>query len=253
MEGLTFPNDWQTTITEFLKSGATPSDRSEAHLLRRRAGRFVLIGDQLYKKAFSGPLLKCVGPEDVDYILQEVHQGSCGGHPGDRSLARKILLVSYFWPTLQEDAARAVATCLSCQSNGQAEVAIREILRVLRARLDHEGGSWVDVLPEVLWALRTTPKEGTEATPFHLVYGGEVIVPVEVGVESDRIRVYDENNAELRHLELDLVDEVRAKATVRLMAYQQRMKQNYNRRIMPRSFQEVKTEGFCEITVERRR
>ena len=43
MEGLTFPNDWQTTITEFLKSGATPSDRSEAHLLRRRAGRFVLI------------------------------------------------------------------------------------------------------------------------------------------------------------------------------------------------------------------
>ncbi|XP_042415003.1 uncharacterized protein LOC122004140 [Zingiber officinale] len=92
MEGLTFPNDWRTTKAEFLKSGATPSDREEAHLLRRRSGRFVLIGDQLYKKAFSRPLLKCVGPEDVDYIMQEVHQGSCGGHPGDRSLARKILL-----------------------------------------------------------------------------------------------------------------------------------------------------------------
>ncbi|XP_042396591.1 uncharacterized protein LOC121986709 [Zingiber officinale] len=70
MEGLTFPNDWQTTIAEFLRSGATPSDREEAHLLRKRAGHFVLIGDQLYKKSFSRPLLKCVGSEDVDYILQ---------------------------------------------------------------------------------------------------------------------------------------------------------------------------------------
>ncbi|XP_042466307.1 uncharacterized protein LOC122048857 [Zingiber officinale] len=76
MEGLTFPNDWRMAITEFLKSGATPSDQSEAYMLRRRAGRFVLIGDQLYKNAFSRPLLKCVGLEDVDYILQEVHQGS---------------------------------------------------------------------------------------------------------------------------------------------------------------------------------
>ncbi|XP_042467248.1 uncharacterized protein LOC122050410 [Zingiber officinale] len=115
MEGLTFSNDWRMAIAEFLKSGATPSNREEAHLLRRRSGRFVLIGDQLYKKEFSKPLLKCVGPEDVDYILQEVYQGSCGGHPGGRSLARKILLAGYFWPTLQEDAAQTIATCLSCQ------------------------------------------------------------------------------------------------------------------------------------------
>ncbi|XP_042423454.1 uncharacterized protein LOC122011084 [Zingiber officinale] len=81
------------------------------------------------------------------------------------------------------------------------------------------------------------PKEGTGATSFHLVYGGEVIVPIEVIVESDRIRVYDENNAERRHLEMDLVDKTRAKAVIRLMAYRQRMKQNYNRRIIPKSFQ----------------
>ncbi|XP_042408505.1 uncharacterized protein LOC121997902 [Zingiber officinale] len=72
MEGLTFPSDWQTAVTEFLKSGITPSDWSKAHLLRRRAGLFALIGDQLYKRAFSKPLLKCVGLEDMDYILKEV-------------------------------------------------------------------------------------------------------------------------------------------------------------------------------------
>ncbi|XP_042472317.1 uncharacterized protein LOC122054978 [Zingiber officinale] len=74
-------------------------------------------------------------------------------------------------------------------------------------------------------------------TPFHLVYGGEVVVPVEVGEEFNRIKVYDENNAERRHLELDLVDETRAKVVVQLMAYRQRMKQSYNRRVIPRSFQ----------------
>ncbi|XP_042467514.1 uncharacterized protein LOC122050693 [Zingiber officinale] len=115
MEGLAFPNDWRTTIVEFLRSGAAPSDQDEAQLLRRRAGRFTLIGDQLYKKVFSHPLLKCVSSEDAKYILKEVHQGSCGGHPGGRSLVKKILLAGYFWPTLQEDVARTVATCLSCQ------------------------------------------------------------------------------------------------------------------------------------------
>ncbi|XP_042410237.1 uncharacterized protein LOC121999652 [Zingiber officinale] len=114
MEGLTFPGDWRTTLIELLRSGATPSDREEARLLRKRVGRFTLVRDQLYKKAFSIPLLKCVGSEDADYILQEVHQGPCGEHPDSRLLARKILLAGYFWPTLQADDVRIVTTCLSC-------------------------------------------------------------------------------------------------------------------------------------------
>ncbi|XP_042419647.1 uncharacterized protein LOC122008107 [Zingiber officinale] len=81
------------------------------------------------------------------------------------------------------------------------------------------------------------PKEGTGATPFHLIYGGEAVVPVEVRVESNRLQHYVEDNAERRLLELDLVDESRAKAAILLMAYRQRMKQNYNRRVIPRLFQ----------------
>ncbi|XP_042441268.1 uncharacterized protein LOC122026598 [Zingiber officinale] len=100
------------------------------------------------------------------------------------------------------------------QGNGQAEVTNRKILRVLHARLDHMGGSWVDKLPSVLWYLRTTLKEGTDITPFQLVYGGEAVVPVEVTVESDRVQHYDDGNIEQRMMELDLVDETRAKAIV---------------------------------------
>ncbi|XP_042414696.1 uncharacterized protein LOC122003691 [Zingiber officinale] len=55
------------------------------------------------------------------------------------------------------------------------------------------------------------PKEGTGVTPFHLVYGGEAVIPVEVGIESDQLQQYDVDNAERRQLELDLVDEARVK------------------------------------------
>ncbi|XP_042412482.1 uncharacterized protein LOC122001666 [Zingiber officinale] len=78
-----------------------------------------------------------------------------------------------------------------------------------------------------------TPKEGTGFTSFHLVYGGEAVVPVEVGIESDRVLRYDEENGERRRMELDMVDETRDKAAAQLTAYRQRMRQNYNRRVIP--------------------
>ncbi|XP_042404565.1 uncharacterized protein LOC121994677 [Zingiber officinale] len=52
-----------------------------------------------------------------------------------------------------------------------------------------------------------------------------------------RTTLYDEGNVKRRLIELDLVGEARAKAIARLMAYRQRMKQNYNRRVILKSFQ----------------
>ncbi|XP_042386706.1 uncharacterized protein LOC121978424 [Zingiber officinale] len=82
-----------------------------------------------------------------------------------------------------------------------------------------------------------TPKEATGVTPFQLVYGGETVVPVEVGVESDRMQLYDKGNTKRRLMELDLVDESWDKVTVSLMTYRQRIRQNYNRRVILSSFQ----------------
>ncbi|XP_042379897.1 uncharacterized protein LOC121972275 [Zingiber officinale] len=93
------------------------------------------------------------------------------------------------------------------QSKGQAKVTNREIHRGLRARFGHAGGSWVNELPSDLWAYCTTLREVTDVTPFHLMYGGEAVVPVEVGVESDWVQLYDEENVERRLMELNLVDE----------------------------------------------
>ena len=47
------------------------------------------------------------------------------------------------------------------QSNGQAEVNIRTLKAALKTKLENLKGKWVDYLPEVLWAYRTTRKSAT--------------------------------------------------------------------------------------------
>jgi len=37
----------------------------------------VLIGDELYKRGFSTPLLKCLSQEQVEYVTKELHEGIC--------------------------------------------------------------------------------------------------------------------------------------------------------------------------------
>ncbi|XP_042460125.1 uncharacterized protein LOC122043573 [Zingiber officinale] len=104
--------------------------------------------------------------------------------------------------------------------------------------MDHAGGDWVDELQSVLWTYRTTPRESTGLTPFLLVYDSEAVVPVEIGVPSTRKILYDEENAERRLTELDLITETREQTAARLFAYRQRMRQNYDRNMVPRFFGE---------------
>ncbi|KAK2999168.1 hypothetical protein RJ639_022612 [Escallonia herrerae] len=57
------------------------------------------------------------------------------------------------------------------QSNDQTENINRSILQGLKKKLDEAKGAWVDELPKVLWAYRTTPHSVTGETPFLLCYG----------------------------------------------------------------------------------
>lgn len=76
------------------------------------------------------------------------------------------------------------------------DVVNRDLVRGLKVKLDHKGRSWVEELSNILWSYHTTPREDTSMPPFHLVHGGEVVVPVEVGISFTRVRAYDEDNAE---------------------------------------------------------
>ena len=51
------------------------------------------------------------------------------------------------------------------QSNGQAEVTIRTLKATLKTKLENLKGKWVEYLPQVLWAYKTTHKSVTRETP----------------------------------------------------------------------------------------
>ena len=97
------------------------------------------------------------------------------------------------------------------QANGQVEVMKRSLLKIIKTRLEGVKGVWLEELPSVLWAYRTTTRIPTGETPFRLAYGSEVVIPTDVGLTNYRVDNHDERRSdETMCLQLDLLNEVRA-------------------------------------------
>ncbi|XP_075654265.1 uncharacterized protein LOC142624547 [Castanea sativa] len=62
-------NSWMTPIVSFLQDGHLPHDAMEAKRIKKRAARFTILNDILYKRGFSMSYLKCVDEEEAKYIL----------------------------------------------------------------------------------------------------------------------------------------------------------------------------------------
>ncbi|XP_075663165.1 uncharacterized protein LOC142632684 [Castanea sativa] len=92
-----------------------PNNKEAARKLKVYDAQFVLIKDILYKRGFSKPYLRCLIPEEVDYAMQEVHEGICKNHSGSRSLVHKLIRAGYYWPIMQKDALAYVKNCDKCQ------------------------------------------------------------------------------------------------------------------------------------------
>ncbi|KAK3043551.1 hypothetical protein RJ639_002130 [Escallonia herrerae] len=210
--------------------------------LRVKTARYALVEGILYKKSFSLPYLRCLRPSESIYALQEVHEGICGQHLGGRTLAQKILRQGYYWPTMQKDAiefTRRFTSVAHPQSNGQTENMNRGILQGLKKKLNEAKGAWVDELPKVLWAYRTTPHSVTGETPFSLCYGTEAMLPVEIGVPTIRALHFSELNNDVGlRVNLDLVEEARTQAHVRSVIIKQRVARYYSQKVRSKQFNE---------------
>ena len=97
---------------------------------------------------------------------------------------------------------------------------------------------WVEELPSVLWAYRTTVRTPTKETPFKLTYGTEAVIPVEIGLTTLRTTFHKEgeNEGQLR-LNLDLLDEARERAARRIALYLGRMARYHNAKVKLRHFE----------------
>ena len=68
------------------------------------------------------------------------------------------------------------------------EVVNKNIKKILSKMIETHC-DWANKLPFTLWGYRTTVRTSTEATPFSLVYGTEVVLPIEVEMKSLRVIV----------------------------------------------------------------
>ncbi|KAM1261952.1 hypothetical protein ACFX2G_027754 [Malus domestica] len=104
-------DSWITPIYKFLAHGTLPNDKVQAKLIRYKATRYLIINNQLYKRGFNLPYLRCLIPAEAETVIREIHEGVCGDHAGSRSLAYKAFRKGYYWPTLHQDAIRISRSC----------------------------------------------------------------------------------------------------------------------------------------------
>ncbi|XP_070030766.1 uncharacterized protein [Nicotiana sylvestris] len=137
----------------------------------------------------------------------------------------------------EKEIKRVTSTPYHLVGNGQAESTNKVIINNLKKRLEESKGNWVELLPGVLWAYRTTTKTSTGETPFSLVYRAEVLIPVEIGEPSMRYtQATEESNEEEVQINLDLLEEKREAALIRMPAQKQVMERYYNRKDRLRYF-----------------
>ena len=92
--------------------------------------------------------------------------------------------------------------------------------------------NWLEELPSVLLAYRTTPRTAAHETPFSLTYGAEAVVPAEIGLPSPRTQsfVASVNEEELR-CNLDILEAKREGAAIRMAKYKSQLARYHNAKV----------------------
>jgi hypothetical protein len=96
-------------------------------------------------------------------------------------------------------------------------------------------------LSEALWALRISRHGATKVTPFDLVYGQEVVLPIVVNLDTYRLAKQNDLSAVVYHdLMMDNIDgvtDVRLKALKDIEKDKARVAKAYNKKVKSKSFQ----------------
>ncbi|GJV61515.1 reverse transcriptase domain-containing protein [Tanacetum coccineum] len=212
------------------EKGTIPDDKREARKLHIKARQYEFLEGVLYRRSFLKPWLRCVGPLQADYVIREIHEGSCSMHAGQRSVLLTpittpwplykwgidiadhfpkgpgkvkflIVAIDYFTKWIE---AKAVATITGNQSNGLVERANRSLGEGIKGRLGEGNKNWTEELPRVLWAHRTMIKSSHGDTPFSLTYGTKAVIPVEIRMPTYRTAAY--YNARVRGVTFRPID-----------------------------------------------
>eukprot|EP00253_Pinus_taeda_P001793 PITA_01793 len=128
------------------------------------------------------------------------------------------------------------------QANGQVESTNKFLESIITKTVHLHRRDWAERLPEALWAYRTTWRNKTGHSPYELVYGKEVLLPIEFQVKTFKIAVQlgmNLSEAQKHRMEqLNELDEIRQDEILRTDLVQHQRAKWHDRYIKERKFQE---------------
>nr|GEV99440.1 reverse transcriptase domain-containing protein [Tanacetum cinerariifolium] len=225
---------WMTPLVDYLKGGVLLGDKKEARKLRLKARQYELMEGVLYRRSFLTPWLRCVGLLQADYVMREIHEGSCSMHTGPRSVVAKAIRLRYYWPTMHKDARDMIRKCINCQIH-------RPVTRHPQQPLTLITASW----PFYKWGIDIAGPflEGPGKVKFLIVAmdyftkwieakAVATITGGQIGMPTYRTTAVDVvNNDEELRLNLDLLEEHRERAAICEANAKSKTMKYYNARV----------------------
>lgn len=108
--------------------------------------------------------------------------------------------------------------------------------------MEDNSRDWHNLLLDVLWAYRTSPRSSTKITPYALVYGHDAMLPLEINIKSLRVKCQDQLTSEQYHqsmfLEVENIDEARILALNSIVFQKKKATTSHDKKVKHINFDE---------------